>query len=48
MYEGDDTFAEIRGEVRKLCEQFSGEYWRAHERENSYPQCPGSAPMAQN
>jgi acyl-CoA dehydrogenase len=31
------SWPEIRGEVRKLCAHFPGEYWRAHDRERSYP-----------
>ena len=30
-------FPEIREEVRKLCDQFPGEYWRALDRESAYP-----------
>jgi acyl-CoA dehydrogenase len=34
---GDQSYAEIRGEVRKLCAHFPGEYWRKTDRENAYP-----------
>ena len=38
---GDDLRApdhpEIRAAVRALCERFSGEYWRALDRERAYP-----------
>lgn len=30
-------YAEIREEVRKLCEAFPNEYWRALDREDAYP-----------
>jgi alkylation response protein AidB-like acyl-CoA dehydrogenase len=30
-------YPEIRGEVRKLCQQFPGEYWRALDRAMAYP-----------
>jgi acyl-CoA dehydrogenase len=30
-------YADIRAEVRKLCAEFPGEYWREHDRERSYP-----------
>jgi acyl-CoA dehydrogenase len=33
--EGDH--AEVRAAVRKLCEKFPGEYWRALDRDRSYP-----------
>ena len=32
-----ETFPEIRDAVRKLCAQFPGEYWRAKDRERTYP-----------
>ncbi len=35
--QSDETFPEIRELVRKLCARFPGEYWRAHDRERSYP-----------
>jgi acyl-CoA dehydrogenase len=35
--QSDETFPEIRESVRKLCGRFPGEYWRAHDRERSYP-----------
>jgi acyl-CoA dehydrogenase len=35
--QSDETFPEIRESVRKLCARFPGEYWRAHDRERSYP-----------
>ena len=31
------THAEIRAAVRKLCEAYPGEYWRALDRERGYP-----------
>jgi acyl-CoA dehydrogenase len=30
-------FADIRASVRALCAKFPGEYWRAHDRDRSYP-----------
>jgi alkylation response protein AidB-like acyl-CoA dehydrogenase len=32
-----NNYAEIRSEVRKLCAEFPGEYWRALDREAAYP-----------
>ena len=32
-----DPYADIRTEVRKLCSQFPGEYWRRLDREQAYP-----------
>ena len=32
-----DEFADIRGSVRALCNKFPGEYWRALDRERTYP-----------
>jgi acyl-CoA dehydrogenase len=37
MPEPDEPYAEIRAAVRKLCEQFPGEYWRRLDREAGYP-----------
>ncbi|WP_312164315.1 acyl-CoA dehydrogenase family protein [Phenylobacterium sp.] len=34
---GAESFPEIREAVRKLCAQFPGEYWRALDRERTYP-----------
>jgi alkylation response protein AidB-like acyl-CoA dehydrogenase len=34
----DSSYADIRASVRKLCEQFPGEYWRKLDREAAYPQ----------
>jgi len=31
------SFPEVREAVRRLCEQFPGEYWRALDRERTYP-----------
>jgi acyl-CoA dehydrogenase len=31
------SWPEIREAVRRLCVDFGGEYWRAHDRERSYP-----------
>ena len=33
----DEDLAQIRASVRKLCEQYPGEYWRALDRESAYP-----------
>src|ERR1700722_2780886 len=33
----DDSHAEIRAEVRKLCGAFPGEYWRQMDRDSAYP-----------
>ncbi len=35
--EEDGDHAEIRAAVRRLCEQFPGEYWRRLDRERAYP-----------
>ena len=32
-----ESFPEIRDSVRKLCAQFPGEYWRALDRDRTYP-----------
>lgn len=32
-----ETFPEIREEIRKLCSDFPGEYWRRLDRESAYP-----------
>jgi acyl-CoA dehydrogenase len=36
-YDADQTFPEIREAVRRLCDAFPGEYWRALDRERAYP-----------
>ncbi|WP_341990120.1 acyl-CoA dehydrogenase family protein [Azorhizobium sp. AG788] len=33
----DQSYADIRDAVRKLCAQFPGEYWRKLDREQAYP-----------
>jgi alkylation response protein AidB-like acyl-CoA dehydrogenase len=33
----DDAWADLRGEVAKLCAQFPGEYWRKLDAERAYP-----------
>jgi len=33
----EESWAEVREGVRKLCARFAGEYWRGHDRERSYP-----------
>ncbi|OYZ89668.1 MAG: acyl-CoA dehydrogenase, partial [Xanthobacter sp. 17-67-6] len=33
----EETFADIRDAVRKLCAGFPGEYWRRLDREAAYP-----------
>ncbi len=33
----DQSYADIRDAVRKLCAQFPGEYWRKLDREGAYP-----------
>jgi acyl-CoA dehydrogenase len=33
----EESWPEIRDSVRKLCRRFPGTYWRAHDRERSYP-----------
>jgi alkylation response protein AidB-like acyl-CoA dehydrogenase len=35
--EQEDDYKEIRTQVRKLCENYPGEYWRKLDRENGYP-----------
>jgi alkylation response protein AidB-like acyl-CoA dehydrogenase len=37
MTELDDPYSDIRAEVRKLCANFPGEYWRKLDREMAYP-----------
>lgn len=32
-----ETHSDIRNAVRRLCEKFPGEYWRAKDRERAYP-----------
>ena len=33
----DEYYPEIREAVRRLCKDFPGEYWQAHDRDRSYP-----------
>jgi alkylation response protein AidB-like acyl-CoA dehydrogenase len=33
----EETYTDIRDAVRKLCSQFSGEYWRDLDRDDKYP-----------
>lgn len=33
----ENDYADIRDEVRKLCAEFPGEYWRKLDRESAYP-----------
>lgn len=35
--EDNETYGEIRQEIRKLCRRFPGEYWRTLDRERHYP-----------
>jgi len=35
--EENETYGEIRQEIRKLCRRFPGEYWRTLDRERHYP-----------
>jgi acyl-CoA dehydrogenase len=35
--ERSETITQIRDTVRKVCEEFPGEYWRAKDRERAYP-----------
>jgi acyl-CoA dehydrogenase len=35
--EGNETYGEIREEIRKLCRKFPGDYWRALDRDRGYP-----------
>ena len=37
MHNEDGNYPEIREAVRRLCERFPGEYWRALDREMAYP-----------
>ena len=37
LSEDNNQHADIREEVRKLCSQFPGPYWRALDREHAYP-----------
>ena len=32
-----ETISQIRDTVFKVCEEFSGEYWREKDRERKYP-----------
>ncbi len=34
---GDETFADLREGVRKLCARFPGSYWQALDRDRTYP-----------
>jgi len=36
--EGDDPWADVRDGVRKLCARFPGPYWRALDRDRTYPE----------
>ena len=36
-HDTEQTFPEIRDAVRKLCARFPGAYWRALDRERTYP-----------
>ena len=33
----NETYGEIREEIRKLCRRFPGDYWRELDRERRYP-----------
>ncbi len=35
--EENETYGEIRQEIRKLCRRFPGDYWREFDRERRYP-----------
>ncbi len=35
--QNEQSFSEIRESVRRLCADFPGPYWQAHDRERSYP-----------
>lgn len=37
MEQQDTNHSDIRASVRKLCEQFPGEYWRRLDRDSAYP-----------
>jgi alkylation response protein AidB-like acyl-CoA dehydrogenase len=37
MAQNPDTYPEIRGAVARLCARFPGDYWRARDRDMSYP-----------
>ena len=37
MSASEETFPEIREAVRRLCADFPGTYWQAHDRERTYP-----------
>src|SRR3954467_11293767 len=37
LQQSPDELAQIRESVRALCAKFPGEYWRALDRERSYP-----------
>jgi acyl-CoA dehydrogenase len=37
MAQNPDTYTEIRDAVARLCARFPGEYWRARDRDMSYP-----------
>ena len=36
--DGDDPWADVRDGVRKLCARFPGPYWRALDRDRTYPE----------
>ena len=38
MLDGDDPWADVRDGVRKLCARFPGPYWRALDRDRTYPE----------
>ena len=35
--EHQEIIAQLRNTVKKVCEEFAGEYWRAKDRERQYP-----------
>ena len=35
--ENQEIVAQLRDTVKKVCEEFAGEYWRAKDRERQYP-----------
>ena len=35
--EHHEIVTQLRDTVRKVCEEFAGEYWRAKDREREYP-----------
>ena len=35
--EHQEVVAQLRATIKKVCEEFPGEYWRAKDRDRAYP-----------